>query len=587
MNIKNKLYSLGVVAIFGVITIVFATMQFAQTTSQLHQASLLVADLEIRLLNLRRNEKDFLLRKDVKYLDRFNKNIQTFFDLEEKLAVIVKEQDLPSSQQLRRDITAYQAGFNKLVQAYQQLGLASNEKLVGAYNKALDSLRPSLSSDELVNLSQFDNAVSQGVLSPDLLPNNATALIAAARSYIAQAKMIGLKYNEGLLGDTRNLSHAVEEQFKAFSEALEAQTNESSAQIATLKITVTSLVVLIIFVFIFQISRTINQQVANLLLAIQEIARTNNVSLRANLTKKDELSVIGNHFNMLLDKFEALISGSQTKSKQLTHSTSSMHNELQHVIEQFHVQADHTGTMATSVQEMVLTINEISESTSVAVEGVQQASINAKNGRKVVDSTVNNIDQLSSILGSSQESIGSLNNHVDKIGDAVNIIQEIAEQTNLLALNAAIEAARAGEQGRGFAVVADEVRALASRTHQSTEEITKVVSAIQNQMAEVVTNIDQCNEQGAQTLSASRTLDSSLSQIINDMETIQANSERIASAIEEQGIVMNQVSDSITELNTISESNMTSAQQCLSEVDLVSAQANEMDSAVAEFKTSK
>lgn len=587
MNIKNKLYSLGVVAIFGVITIVFATMQFAQTTSQLHQASLLVADLEIRLLNLRRNEKDFLLRKDVKYLDRFNKNIQTFFDLEEKLAVIVKEQDLPSSQQLRRDITAYQTGFNKLVQAYQQLGLASNEKLAGAYNKALDSLRPSLSSDELVNLSQFDNAVSQGVLSPDLLPNNATALIAAARSYIAQAKVIGLKYNEGLLGDTRNLSHAVEEQFKAFSEALEAQTNESSAQIATLKITVTSLVVLIIFVFIFQISRTINQQVANLLLAIQEIARTNNVSLRANLTKKDELSVIGNHFNMLLDKFEALISGSQTKSKQLTHSTSSMHNELQHVIEQFHVQADHTGTMATSVQEMVLTINEISESTSVAVEGVQQASINAKNGRKVVDSTVNNIDQLSSILGSSQESIGSLNNHVDKIGDAVNIIQEIAEQTNLLALNAAIEAARAGEQGRGFAVVADEVRALASRTHQSTEEITKVVSAIQNQMAEVVTNIDQCNEQGAQTLSASRTLDSSLSQIINDMETIQANSERIASAIEEQGIVMNQVSDSITELNTISESNMTSAQQCLSEVDLVSAQANEMDSAVAEFKTSK
>lgn len=587
MNIKNKLYSLGVVAIFGVIAIVFTTTQFAQTTSQLHQASLLVADLEIRLLNLRRNEKDFLLRKDVKYLDRFNKNMQTFFDLEEKLAVIVKEQGLPSSQQLRRDITTYQTGFNKLVQAYQQLGLVSNEKLVGAYNKALESLRPSLSSDELVNLSQFDNAVSQGVVSPDLLPNNATALIAAARSYIAQAKTIGLKYNEGLLGDTRNLSHTVEEQFKAFSEAVEAQTNESNAEIATLKMAVTSLVVLIIFGFIFQISRTINQQVANLLLAIQEIARTNNVSLRANLTKKDELSVIGDHFNMLLDKFEELISGSQTKSKQLTHSTSSMHNELQHVIEQFHVQADHTGTMATSVQEMVLTINEISESTSVAVEGVQQASINAKNGRKVVNSTVNNIDQLSSILGSSQESIGSLNNHVDKIGDAVNIIQEIAEQTNLLALNAAIEAARAGEQGRGFAVVADEVRALASRTHQSTEEITKVVSAIQNQMAEVVTNIDQCNEQGAQTLAASRTLDSSLSQIINDMETIQANSERIASAIEEQGIVMNQVSGSITELNTISEGNMTSAQQCLSEVDLVSAQANEMDSAVAEFKTSK
>lgn len=133
---------------------------------------------------------------------------------------------------------------------------------------------------------------------------------------------------------------------------------------------------------------------------------------------------------------------------------------------------------------------------------------------------VSNIDQLTTILDSSQASIDSLNNLVDKIGDAVNIIQEIAEQTNLLALKAAIEAARAGEQGRGFAVVTDEVRALASRTHQSTEEITKVVTAIQNQMSEVVTNIDQCNEQGSQTLEASQTLDSSLTQIIDDMTNI-------------------------------------------------------------------
>jgi methyl-accepting chemotaxis protein len=348
----------------------------------------------------------------------------------------------------------------------------------------------------------------------------------------------------------------------------------------------TALVVLIIFGFIFQISRSINQQVASLRVAIQEIASTNNVSLRANLTRNDELSEIGNYFNMLLDKFEGLISGTQSKSSALSGSTSNMHGELQNVMEQFHVQANHTSMMATSVQEMVSTINEISESTAVAVEGVQQASVNAQNGRKVVETTVNNIDQLSSILGSSQESINSLNNHVDKIGDAVNIIQEIAEQTNLLALNAAIEAARAGEQGRGFAVVADEVRALASRTHQSTEEITKVVTAIQSQMSEVVTNIDQCNDQGAQTLEASQTLDSSLSQIIDDMTNIQANSERIASAIEEQGIVMNQVSDSITELNTISEGNMGSAQQCLNEVDDISVQATDMDSAVAEFKTS-
>jgi len=586
MNIKNKLYSLGVVAIFGVVTVLFATTHFTQTTSQLNHASLLVAKLEIRLLNLRRNEKDFLLRKDMKYLDKFNKNMDTFLDLEKELSVILSEHSLPSSAQLKTDILNYQDGFNKLVRAYEQLGLKAEENLAGQYLSDLTAIKPSLSSDQLVKLFEFNKQVLAGKFMPEYLPSNATNLTASSQAYINQSKVIGLKYNEGLLGDTRNLSHTVEKQFKAFVQALDEQSQATKDQLATLKMVMTTLVVLIIFGFIFQISRSINQQVASLRVAIQEIASTNNVSLRANLTRNDELSEIGNYFNMLLDKFEGLISGTQSKSSALSGSTSNMHGELQNVMEQFHVQANHTSMMATSVQEMVSTINEISESTAVAVEGVQQASVNAQNGRKVVETTVNNIDQLSSILGSSQESINSLNNHVDKIGDAVNIIQEIAEQTNLLALNAAIEAARAGEQGRGFAVVADEVRALASRTHQSTEEITKVVTAIQSQMSEVVTNIDQCNDQGAQTLEASQTLDSSLSQIIDDMTNIQANSERIASAIEEQGIVMNQVSDSITELNTISEGNMGSAQQCLIEVDDISVQATDMDSAVAEFKTS-
>ena len=586
MNIKNKLYSLGAVAILGVVSVLLTATHFAQTTSELNQASLLVAKLEIRLLNLRRNEKDFLLRKDLKYLDKFNSNMDTFLSLESELSTLLSQHNLPSSSQLKQDILKYQTGFNALVQAFDQRGLKPEDKLVGRYNAELAGIKESLSSDELVNLFEFNKQVLAGNLDTSLIPSDASSLQAAAQAYIEQSTRIGLKYNLGLLGDTRGLSHTVEQQFKAFASSLNEETTATRDQLESLKFGVTALAVLIIFGFIFQISRTINQQVASLLTAIQEIARTNNVSLRANLTKNDELSVIGNYFNRLLDEFEQLISGTQSKSAELSQSTSNMHNELQHVIEQFHTQADHTSTMATSVQEMVSTISEISESTAVAVEGVQQASVNAQNGRKVVETTVQNIDQLSSILGNSQESISDLNNHVDKIGDAVNIIQEIAEQTNLLALNAAIEAARAGEQGRGFAVVADEVRALASRTHQSTEEITKVVTAIQSQMSQVVTNIDQCNEQGSQTLEASRTLDSSLTQIIDDMTNIQANSERIASAIEEQGIVMNQVSESITELNTISEGNMGSAQQCMTEVDRVSAQATDMDNAVAEFKTS-
>lgn len=587
MNIKQKLYSLGAIAVIGVLAMLATTTHFSQTTETLTQAINLVDKLEIRLLNLRRNEKDFLLRSDIKYLETFQKNSSLFLDLEQKLSPILSGRELPSSNQLRQDLLAYKQGFEKLVQAYNLYGLNASSGLLATYLQALESIQANADDAQLLELITFDQSVQVGELQNGAVTNRFPALAQAAQRLVEQKKVIGLKYNQGLLGEARNLSHNVEEQFVSFSEALNKEITRIEQELNYVKQGVSVLVILLILGFILQIARSINMQVSKLLSVMQMISNSNNISLRVELTGRNELVSIATYFNALLDKFETLIAGSQTKSHQLSSSTSSMHNELEDVIEQFHVQADHTTTMATAVQEMVSTISEISESTSVAVEGVHKAAHNAQQGRLVVESTVKNVDELSRTLEKSQMSIASLNKHVEQIGGAVNIIQGIAEQTNLLALNAAIEAARAGEQGRGFAVVADEVRALASRTHQSTEEITNVVSAIQSQMGTVVTDIAQCNTQGHATLTSSGELDNSLRQILSDMEMIQSNSERIASAIEEQGIVMNQVSESITELNSISDNNMHSAKQCLIEVDIVSQQANDMDKAVAEFQTQK
>lgn len=585
MNIKQKLYLLGFIAVMGIISLVITTTHFARQTNELSSAIGLVEKLEIRLLNLRRNEKDFLLRKDAKYLDTFKQNSELFLSMESQLSTILTNHNLASSAALKADLLKYKQGFEQLVGAYQVLGLSDGDALLAKYHALLAQAENGSDAETLLALANFDEAVKAGKMLDMPVLSQYSALVQAARGVIEQEKLIGLAYNEGYLGNTRSLSHNVEEQFKTFSETLTAEVSKMRSELDVIKQIVTVIVVIVILGFIWQISRSINLQVQRLLQVMQNIASTNNVGLRTDLQGRDELTSIGTYFNQLLDKFEHLISGSQAKSHQLTSSTTSMHNELEEVINQFHVQADHTTMMATSVQEMVATIGEISESTNVAVEGVQQAVRNAENGRSVVESTLKNIDQLSTTLQSSQQSIASLNDHVEKIGGAVTIIQSIAEQTNLLALNAAIEAARAGEQGRGFAVVADEVRSLATRTHQSTEEITKVVSAIQAQMSLVISDIDQCNSQGQETLQASHQLDESLRQIITDMSTIQANSERIASAIEEQGIVMNQVSGSIAELNTISENNMHSAQEVLSEVDSVSQQARQMDEAVSEFQT--
>ncbi|EOX4455347.1 MULTISPECIES: methyl-accepting chemotaxis protein [Vibrio diabolicus subgroup] len=586
MTIRQKLYFLGVIAILGIVALLGTSSHFANKSNELNHAIKLVGDLEIRLLNLRRNEKDFLLRSNDKYLNKFDANVDKFLNTERELASILTSNELPSSQRFKQDLLAYQKGFQNLVSAYQLYGLDAKSGLLAAYEQALLEAKQRSDHQQLLALVRFDSAVKSGQFNSDLLVGlYAPELTKTGKLVATQKQVVGVAYDQGLLGETRALSHAVEEQFETFSTALSSAAAKRDEQMSTIKQVITALILGVIFALIWQISRSINTRVNSLLGTIRSISETNNMGLRSDLKGKDELFDISHHLNDLLDKLEQLISGTQEKSAQLTASTDNMHRELEGVMEQFHTQTDHTASMATAVQQMVATIGEISESTSVAVEGVHQAANNAEQGRSVVETTVTNIGQLTSILSNSQQSIGSLNQHVDKIGGAVNIIQEIAEQTNLLALNAAIEAARAGEQGRGFAVVADEVRALASRTHQSTEEITRVVVDIQAQMSTVVADIDQCNDQGQQTLNASEKLDSSLQQIITDMHAIQGNSERIASAIEEQGIVMNQVSGSITELNAISENNMQSAQECLHEVNSVSAQAHDMDEAVAQFKT--
>ncbi|WP_436405113.1 HAMP domain-containing protein [Vibrio campbellii] len=137
---------------------------------------------------------------------------------------------------------------------------------------------------------------------------------------------------------------------------------------------ITAVVFVVIFALILQISRSINTRVSSLLATIKNISESNNMGLRSELAGKDELADISQHLNDLLDKLEHLIHGTQEKSAQLSASTDNMHRELEGVMEQFHAQADHTSSMATAVQQMVATIGEISESTSVAVEGVHQAA---------------------------------------------------------------------------------------------------------------------------------------------------------------------------------------------------------------------
>ncbi|PTC02234.1 methyl-accepting chemotaxis protein [Vibrio mediterranei] len=553
---------------------------FAKTTDNLTNALTKLSQLEVTLLNLRRNEKDFLLRKDEKYLAKFRVNAEHFRNQQNELQLTLANAGVSLPNQLSAELAAYEQAFTKLVNGYVVLGLNLSQ---GLSKQFLEVFHQELERNITRELLQYHDDVMFGNVATVTSTNN-PSLNAVGQNVLKQREVIGFAYDQGLLGLTRSNSHKIETDFEDFNAQLNRVLDDKIQTIMTAKWTISVLLLVVIAALITYIVRAINLNVNRLQSTISDIAEHNDLTKRVSVKGNDEIASIGKAVNSLLDNFASLVGNTQRQSSELRSSSTNMEDELENVIHQFHSQSDHTNSMATAVQQMVTTIDEIAQTTHNAADVVNKAADNSQNSRAFVENTVGNIESLSSVLAESNNEIRSLNEHVGKIGGAVHIIQDIAEQTNLLALNAAIEAARAGEQGRGFAVVADAVRALASRTHQSTEEITNLVSAIQAQMTTVVTDIEQCNAQGAETLSASAKLDSALQQISEDMAEIQTNSDQIAAAIEEQGIVMGQVGESITELNEISNDNMSNARNCLNEVKNVSSQTTKMDSAISIFK---
>ncbi|HAS63718.1 MAG TPA: methyl-accepting chemotaxis protein, partial [Vibrio sp.] len=346
MKIKTKLYLLGAVAVVGIGALLGTTVHFTQTTDHLNHAIQLTKDLEIRLLNLRRNEKDFLLREDLKYLSKFNENMRQFTNIESELSLILQENNLPSSNTLKRDILAYQDSFSALVNAYQVYGLEPNKGLLGKYNQAILQEKLRLNSDQLVNLIAFDTKLKNGQFDASLVPTEAFSVLETAQQLFAQKTVVGLEYNQGLMGEARAASRTVEKQFKDFSQTLNTETKAEIKQLTMIKNSLSIIVSAIIILFIAQIARSIMTKIDALLRVIRDIANNNDISLRAKLSGNDELSSLSFYFDELLDKLEGLLSNTKSKSHQLYGSTSNMHNELESVIQQFQVQADHTTTMA-------------------------------------------------------------------------------------------------------------------------------------------------------------------------------------------------------------------------------------------------
>jgi len=249
-----------------------------------------------------------------------------------------------------------------------------------------------------------------------------------------------------------------------------------------------------------------------------------------------------------------------------------------------HEQQEQTDQIATAMNEMTATVQEIARNAELVAAESHTADREAKEGSSIITTTITSITDLSGEVGEAAEVIHQLEKNSNDIGTVLDVIKSIAEQTNLLALNAAIEAARAGEHGRGFAVVADEVRTLASRTQQSTEQIQKMVSSLQSHTHKAVEVMDTDTKHALKMAESTTAATDSLDKIVHSVTKISDMSTIVASASEEQSLVSEEINRNIVRIADLSAESMSGSDQISLGSDELAKLASELELIVEHFK---
>lgn len=358
-------------------------------------------------------------------------------------------------------------------------------------------------------------------------------------------------------------------------------------QITYIIIATTIVLLLISGALGWSFSLALTRPLEHIVASMEDISSgSGDLTVRLDASASDELGRLARAFNQFVEKLDSImqqIGGSTNELATASEELSMVTNDTRKNVEQ---QQGEIQQVATAIEEMTASVREVAKNTHATADAAHHADSQVNDGKAIVERSFSAVQQLSNRIKRSHEVVTALQNDSSRVGTVLDVIRGIAEQTNLLALNAAIEAARAGEHGRGFAVVADEVRTLAMKTQESTEEIRTIIESLQSRSGQTVQLLQENNADIETTADLSEQTQHAFQEIESAMQRLLDMSTQIASASEEQAVVTEEIGQNVDRISQAAQSTASGAEQTAASSEMLARLGDTLLNLVSQFHVS-